>query len=411
MSASRLILCGRQKLQRLQQGPTGAYIDQVAARYIEQGYQRDYSVASLKAVDRFGRWLERDGVTPCDIDEQRIERYLQQCSAPLHPCSRVALHKLLDLLREIGVCQPPTERAKGPIEILENDFKRYLVRERGLAARTVEHYSEAAHAFLTSCSSATDRMLSSLTAADVLRFVQRRAEVRKPVHMQQLCTGLRAFLRYLRFCGKTQGDLALSVPRIARWRLATLPKFLSRAQVRQVLAHCDRKTVVGRRDYAVLMLLARLGLRAEEIRLLTLEDIDWRTGQLTIRGKARAPEPMPLPGDVGKALAAFLTNGRPASSSRAVFVRMMPPHIALASSTSVTSIVQRALRAAGVDAPATGAHVFRYTLGTQMLRNGASLREIGQILRHRDEDTTRIYAKVDLTRLRSLALSWPGGAS
>lgn len=410
MSVSRLILWGRGKRQRLQEGPLGTYMDRLADRYIEEGYGREYSVACLKAVDRFGRRLKRDSLKPCDIDEQRIERYLQLHSAPLHPCSRAALHRFLGLLREIGVCPPAAALAKGPIQILEGEFAQYLVKERGLAARTIEHYGEAAHAFLTACPDVEER-IGELTAADVLGFIQRRAETRKPVHMQQLCTGLRAFLRYLQFRGITRTDLARSVPRIARWRLATLPKFLSRAQVRQVLAHCDCRTTIGRRDYAVLLLLARLGLRAEEIRLLTLDDIDWRGGRLTIRGKARGPEPMPLPEDVGKALAAYLTDGRPASSSRTVFVRMMPPHIPLASSASVTSLVERAMDAAGVEAPSKGAHIFRYTLATQMLRDGASLREIGQVLRHRDEDTTRIYAKVDLVRLRSLAMPWPGGAS
>jgi len=409
MSVSRLILCGRSKRQRLQQGPLGTYMDRFADRYIEQGYGREYSVASLKAVDQFGRRLKGNDLMPCDIDEQRIERYLRNQSVPLHPCSRVALHKFLGLLREIGVCPPAAAVAKGAIQILEDEFTQYLAKDRGLAARTIEHYGEAAHAFLMALPDA-ERRLGTLTAADVLGFIQRRAETRKPVHMQQLCTGLRAFLRYLQFRGKTRTDLARSVPRIARWRLATLPKFLSRAQVRQVLAHCDRSTAIGRRDHAVLMLLARLGLRAEEVRLLTLDDIDWRGGQLTIRGKARPPEPMPLPQGVGKALAAYLTDGRPASSSRTVFVRMMPPHIPLAGSTSVTSLVERAMDAAHVTVPSKGAHIFRYTLATQMLRDGASLREIGQVLRHRHEDTTRIYAKVDLVRLRTLAMPWPGGA-
>lgn len=301
---------------------------------------------------------------------------------------------------------------RGPDQSLEVDFGEYLAKDRGLAARTVEHYTEAARIFLAACSAEERRDRSTWTAADILTFVRRRAQVRRPVYMQRLCTGLRAFLRYLRFRGEIRSDLASSVPRIARWRLATLPKSLSRAQVQQVLTHYKRRhTAAGRRDYAVLMLLVRLGLRAHEIRSLTLDDIDWHNGHLTIRSKGTGPEPMPLPTDVGKALAAYLTDGRPASSSRVVFVRLHPPHTQLAGSGSVTTIAARAFRAAGVDAPCKGAHVFRYTLATQMLRQGASLREIGQVLRHRDEDTTRIYAKVDLTRLRTLAMPWPGGAS
>lgn len=411
MSTSKLY-CYRKTLQRLHQGPLGAYIDRVAARYVEQGYRRDYAAAAVASVDQFGRWLEACGLKPRDVDEQMLDRYIQRNSARLHSSTRIALRHLLDVLREVDACPPPAPVARAPDRILEDDFGAYLAKERGLAARTVEHYTEAARIFLAACSAEERRDRSTWTAADVLTFVRRRAQVRRPVHMQQLCTGLRAFLRYLRFRGDIKRDLASSVPRIARWRLATLPKSLSRAQVQQVLTHYKhRHTAVGRRNYAVLMLLVRLGLRAHEIWSLTLDDIDWRNGHLTIRSKGTGAELMPLPADVGKALAAYLTDGRPASNSRAVFVRLHPPHTQLAGSGSVTTIAARTFRAAGVDAPCKGAHVFRYTLATQMLRDGASLREIGQVLRHRDEDTTRIYAKVDLTRLRTLALPWPGGAS
>jgi site-specific recombinase XerD len=279
-----------------------------------------------------------------------------------------------------------------------------------LAARTIEHYTEAARIFLDARSAEDERGPDAWTAADVLRFVQRRALHRRPVHMQQVCVGLRAFFRYLRFSGIIECDLAACVPRIAHWRLATLPRFLTRAQVQQVLAGCDQRTAIGRRNYAILLLLARLGLRAAEVQMLSLEDVDWRSGQLLIRGKGRGPEPMPLPTDVGEALAAYLTNGRPASTSRHVFLRAVPPHTAFPNSATVTSIAWYAIRDAGIETAPKGAHVFRYTLATQMLRDGASLREIGQVLRHRDEDTTRIYAKLDLTRLRTLALPWPAGA-
>ncbi len=295
--------------------------------------------------------------------------------------------------------------------MLEDDFKQYLMNECGLATATIEHYIDAAHIFLAALFGQDRRDPRKWTAAEVLTFVRQHAQARRPVHMQRLCTGLRSFLRYLRFRGKTQRDLASSVPRIAHWRLATLPKSLSPAQVERVLAHCNRCTAVGRRNHAVLLLLVRLGLRASDVRSLTLENIGWRNGQLTIHGKGRGPEQMPLPTDVGKALAAYLANGRPPSTSRAVFVRLISPHTPFPNGGAVTSIAADAMRAAGVDAPSKGAHVFRHTLATRMLGDGASLREIGQVLRHRDEDTTRIYAKVDLTRLRSLALSWPGGAS
>jgi site-specific recombinase XerD len=411
MSAFKLMRRGSHTtLRRLYSGPLATYIDRIAVWYIDHGYQRSYAYAALRSVDRFGRWVDRRGLQPGDIDEQLIRQYLLKIPRRAHPEAGVALGRLLAVLRDDGTSVPLTVRRE-PAQILEDGFRQHLVDERGLAARTIGHYTEAAHIFLAALFG-QDRMdPGEWTAADVLTFVRQHAKGRRPGHMQSVCSGLRAFLRYLRLRGQTQRDLAGSIPRIARWRLATLPKFLSSKDVTTVLAHCDRFTALGRRNHAVLMLLSRLGLRANEVRSLTLDDIDWRSGQLTIRGKSRPPEPIPLPVDVGHSLSAYLTNGRPPSTSRAVFVGMKPPHLPFASSGAITTIAADAMHAAGIDAPIKGAHVFRHTLATQMLRRGSSLREIGQVLRHRDEDTTRIYAKVDLKRLRALALPWPGGAS
>lgn len=411
MSACKFYRYGRETLWQMHQGPLGGTIDRLAAWYDEQGYSHDYAVACIKSAARFGRWLEEGAVKLRDVDEQLIEHYVVQCPESLHFGTHVALRRLLAVLREAGACPPVVSEPPRPAQLLEQDFRRYLAKQRGLAARTIEHYTEAARIFLAALDRSGQRDASEWTAADVLTFVRQHAQARRPVYMQRLCIGLRAFLRYLRFCGKIQRDLASAVPRIARWRLATLPKALTPAQVERVLAQCDRYSVVGRRNYAVLMLLARLGLRADEVRRLTLDDIDWRAGVLTIRGKGRAPEPMPLPSAVGQALATYLAHGRPPSTSRAVFVRMVAPHAPFAKSKAITTIASNAIKAAGIQAPCKGAHVFRHTLATRMLGNGASLREIGHVLRHRDEDTTRIYAKVDLTRLRALAMPWPGGAS
>jgi site-specific recombinase XerD len=410
MNAFRLIRRGRRTLRRLYTGPLAAYIDRIAAWYDEQGYERTYAVAALRAVDVFGRWLLRADRKVSEIDEDLIDHYILERLNRLHPCTRVALGRLLVALREGGVATTPVI-IRGRTEIIEEDFQQYLIKECGLAERTIEHYSQAAHMFLAALFRQGRRDPSKWTAADVLTFIRQHARVRRPAHLQSLCTGLRSFFRYLRFRGKTSRDLASSVPRIARWRLATLPKALSPEQLGRVLAHCDRYSILGRRNYAILLLLARLGLRAHEVRSLTLDDIDWRSGHIMIRSKNRELEQLPLPVDVGKALAAYLAHGRPPSTSRAVFVRATPPHVEFRNSGAITTIAAKTIRAAAADAPARGAHVFRHTLATQMLRQGASLRQIGQLLRHRDEDTTRIYAKVDLTRLRTLTSPWPGGAS
>jgi site-specific recombinase XerD len=372
--------------------------------------QRARRPAGIRVVlGPFGRWLEAQGLGAGDITEAVIDTYAEQTTAPGQGSIRRALRELLAVLRESGLCRPLALEAGSTHQQLLNEYRRYLLTERGLAERTIEHYIEAAQAFLVSRAADGARVVEEWTAADVLTFVQRRSIYRPSVHMQQVCTGLRAFLRYLCFRGHIDCDLSKCVPRIAHWRLATLPKSLSAEQIDRMLLGCRRDTGGGRRDYAVLLLLSRLGLRAEELRRLTLDDIHWQRGELTVRGKGRGPEPMPLPQDVGEALAAYLTHGRPASSSRSVFVRLTPPHDAYGNSEAFGHIVRHAMRRAAVDAPSKGTHIFRHTLATEMLRRGASLREIGHLLRHRDEDTTRLYAKVDLVRLRTLALPWPGG--
>jgi site-specific recombinase XerD len=372
--------------------------------------QRPRRPAGIQVVlGPFGRWLEAQGLGARDITEAVIDTFVDQTTAPGHGGTRAALRELLAVLRESGLCRPLALEAGSTHQQLLNQYRRYLLTERGLAERTIEHYTEAAQAFLVSRAADGARVVKEWSAADVLTFVQRRSIYRPAVHMQQLCTGLRVFLRYLCFRGHIDCDLSKCVPRIAHWRLATLPKSLSAEQIDRMLLGCPRDTDGGRRDYAVLLLLSRLGLRAEELRRLTLDDIHWQRGELTVRGKGRGPEPMPLPQDVGEALAAYLTHGRPASGSRSVFVRLTPPHDAYGNSDAFGHLVRHAMRRAAVDAPSKGTHIFRHTLATEMLRGGASLREIGHLLRHRDEDTTRLYAKVDLVRLRTLALPWPGG--
>ena len=410
MNAFRLLRRGRRTLRRLYTGPLAVYIDPIASWYDEHGYDRNYTVAALRSVDVFGRWLTRTHRSIGDIDEELIEHYVAKRVRKLHASAHAALGRLLIALRDGGAVRPRAA-SFGRMEIIEEEFKAYLKQERGLAERTIEHYAEAAHMFLAALLRQGRPDPRQWTAADVLMFIREHARIHRPRYMQALGTGLRAFFRYLRFRGKTELDLASSIPRIARWRLATLPKALSAEQLRRVLAHCDRSSILGRRNYAVLLLLSRLGLRAEEIRCLTLEDVDWRASHLRICGKARVVEQMPLPREVGEALAAYLSHGRPPSTSRAIFIRAVPPHEQFHNSGAITAIAKKAIKEAAPDAPARGAHVFRHTLSTQMLAGGASLRQIGQLLRHRHEDTTRIYAKVDLKRLRSLASPWPGGAS
>ncbi|MEZ5850301.1 MAG: site-specific integrase [Hyphomicrobiaceae bacterium] len=225
-----------------------------------------------------------------------------------------------------------------------------------------------------------------------------------------MCWSLRAFLRYLHHKGLHPASLADCVPSMRRWKLATLPTYLSATQVQKALDGCDRATVMGRRDYAILMMLAKLGLRANEVATLTVDDIDWRGGELRVRAKGRQRVQMPMPPDVGSAVVAYLRDGRPRSSCRRLFVRTLAPHVGFASGCAITMIAKAALDRAGIEVCAhRGAHIFRHSLATELLRSGATLSEIGQLLRHESHDTTRIYAKVDIEALRTLSLPWPGG--
>jgi site-specific recombinase XerD len=230
-----------------------------------------------------------------------------------------------------------------------------------------------------------------------------------PKRSKLLTSALRSFLQYARYCGKVKLDLAAAVPVVPNWTMTTIPRAISAHQVRRLLASIDRSTAVGRRDYAILLVLARLGLRSGEVAFLELDDIDWSVGQLNVHGKTGQRGELPLPTDVGKAIAEYLRNGRPLSASRRLFLRARAPVCGFRGASGVGSIVRHRLQRAGIDAPTHGAHQFRHGLASEMLRQGASLVEIGELLGHRSPETTNIYAKVDLKALRTLALPWPGG--
>jgi integrase/recombinase XerD len=244
-------------------------------------------------------------------------------------------------------------------------------------------------------------------ATDVVRFVRRHAGHLGLGRAKIMTHALRSFLRYARYNGEVTLDLAAAVPTVANWSMSTIPRAIAPEQVRQLLASIDRRTPKGRRDYAILLLLARLGVRACEVVALELDDIDWGTGQLRVRGKGGRSTELPLPQDVGRAIAAYVRRGRPATESRRVFIRTRAPHRGFQNSIAVCTLVADALKRAGIKAPTWGAHQFRHGLASEMLRHDASLAEIGDVLGHRHPDTTNIYAKVDLKALRSLAQPWP----
>jgi len=313
------------------------------------------------------------------------------------------------LLRRKGAIPKEVVPSMSRAEQLTQEFLLYLQKERGLAATTIESRRQIVVRFLHSYLTEERGDLTGLSAEVVVGFVRREAAKVSPKGATQLTTSLRSFLHYARYQGYIQNDLAAVVPAVASWSMQSIPRSLPKKQVERVLISCNRQTAIGRRDYAILLLLARLGLRAGEVASLSLDDIDWQAGSISVHGKSGHRPRLPLPDDVGEALAEYLRDGRPRLDSRVVFLSGNAPLRPIKSSV-VTDVVKRQLERAGIDSPRKGAHQFRHGLATEMLQHGASLSEIGELLGHRHPDTTAIYAKVDLVSLRALAMPWPGGA-
>ncbi|WP_158514395.1 tyrosine-type recombinase/integrase [Sphingopyxis macrogoltabida] len=321
-----------------------------------------------------------------------------------------AIGRFVEVLREAKIVAPALPLPSSPTDQILERFRAYLDHRHGLNARSCAAYVKFTRPFLRDMSITGPGDFAQLTTADVLGYVERRARDASAATAVAMCSRLRSFLRYLQVEGLIANDLAACVPSVKKWRFTALPTYLSAAQLEQVLQHCDQNTASGRRDYAILLLLSRLGLRAQEVATLTLDDIDWRAGQFRIQGKGRQQAIMPLPPDVGAAIAAYLQSGRPVSDRRQLFLKAYPPHSGFPPTSGIRDIAGRALRRAGIsDIAHRGSHIFRHSLATELLRSGAALTQISQVLRHKDHDTTRIYAKVDLASLRTLSQPWPGG--
>jgi site-specific recombinase XerD len=300
---------------------------------------------------------------------------------------------------------------RNDIERIERAYEDFLLNERSLVRASVDQYLPVVRRFLSHRFGDGKVRLKKLGASDVTDFVMQDSSNRGCHSTQLTATVLRSFLGFLLQQSRISTNLAAAVPTVANRRLSGLPRFLEAKQVERVLRSCDRRTRIGKRDYAILLLLARLGLRAGEVAGLTLDDIDWRTGQLLIRGKGSRVDRLPLPQDAGEALAAYLQRGRPDCPSRHIFIKRIAPRVPLAGPSSIDNVVRTALARAQIQSRHQGAHLLRHSLATTMLRNGASISQIGQVLRHQLPQTTEIYAKVDLNALRTLTLPWPGGAA
>ena len=404
---------GRSRLfRRLKIGPHGQLVERYAARLVEDGLARHGTWRCLNLVGGLLSWIASSRSNLADLDEGMVERYLQHRGGKqsIQPGDRAALKRWLSVLRDAGTITPAALQPITPQDQIFEEFGDYLRRERGLAPRSIVSHLPAIRRFLSEVCPAGAGDLGRISQEDVTRYIERHARDWSAESGKAMCWSLRAFLRYLHHKGLNLLALAGCVPSIRRWKLASLPTYLSAAQVQKVLEGCDRATALGRRDYAILVMLAKLGMRAGEVATLTLDDIDWRSGEMLICAKGRQRARMPIPPDVGAAVVAYLRDGRPRSSCRRLFLRTLAPKVGFASGCAITMIAKAALDRAGIRGYAhQGAHIFRHSLATELLRSGATLSEIGQLLRHESHDTTRIYAKVDIEALRTLSLPWPGG--
>lgn len=373
-----------------------------------RGYSRASVGLRLSQLHRLGRWLEREGLLPGELTSAGLSRFLraQRDAGYVTWVSPRSWGLPLEYLREVGAVPLPV-LARGPLEDLLDGYRRYLMAERGASPRTFVRYEPDARLFLAGLRGSSGLLggLWELSAADVNRFLSGECARRSVAGASNLVVALRSLLGYLHVAGLTASPLTAAVPAAADRRDRSLPRGLECEALSRLLAGCDRRRTAGRRDYAIMMLLARLGLRAGEVAGLRLDDVDWHAGEIVVHGKGGRQDRLPLPVDVGQALAGYLSR-RPSSSSRALFLHVRAPAGPL-SGNAIGAVVRSGCIRVGL--PAVGSHRLRHTAATGMLRGGASLSEIAQVLRHSRLETTSIYAKVDRAALRGLARPWPGG--
>lgn len=374
-----------------------------------QGYPPASGAKQLRLAAHLSRWLDDRELDTSDLTIDRVQQFLADRRREGHKSlfSLKAMQPLLGYLRRVGAAPPPTPLLETAVDHFVRSYADYLASERGLLTPTIQQYTTFARCFIQAEFDGNVPDWSVLDASFVTDFVSREIPRLSLGTRRMTVTGLRSLLRYLNVSGHLAHEFLEYVPSVAGWRLSSLPKGLDPKQVEELLASRDTRSRAGVRDRAVLCLLARLGLRAGEVAALELADIDWRAGEIVIRGKPRRESRLPVPLDVGRALVKYLRQ-RPRVESRGVFLRIYAPHRPIGPG-AVSGLAGRALRAIGVGSGS--AHLLRHTAATQMLRSGASLAEIGHVLRHRHIDTTAIYAKVDHAALRTLAQPWPGGVA
>ena len=403
--------------QQIRSGPLGRWVDEFVDVLASRGYTSSVIRRHVRAAAIFGAWLERQQLAATEIDEPLVTRFISGLPRRRHPTRRhgqmsavaggvrlLAMH-----LWTRGVAPPP-----GPVvvrdeaELWLQRFDDHLVHMHGLVVGTRRMYGRYAAALLAECAGTPTPDWSGLTVPAVAAFVQTRASQLCPSARRSPVTATRAFLRFLAMRGVVPAGIEGAVPTIREWRHASLPRALTADDVKRVLAAVDETRPSGRRDRAILLLLSRLGLRAAEAAALTAKDVDWHNGTVRVAGKGGRERQLPLPADVGESLVATLRSRPPTSPTDVIFVTALAPYRQL-SGAGVTGIAIRALRRAGVTVPRPGAHLFRHTLASLMVRRDVPMKTVADLLGHVRLETTAIYAKLDRETLATIALPWPRG--
>jgi len=380
-------------------------------RHLRLAGYADRTLRKKRSVLRaFARWTRREAIPAERVNLSHLDAFLRRPPRRRPARMRFERSVLRPFVSSLASPLAASPRVVTPGEDLARRYAEYLRQERGLAENSLRAYLPYIRAFLRAPRARTGSAgPRAWDAGRVRTFLLAERRTSSGASMPLLAAALRSFLRFCYLRGETARDLSAAVPTIRRWRQAAVPPLLSPAEVERVLGAPDRSTPRGRRDYAILLLLARLGLRAHEVVTLELDDLGWRTGELRVRGKGGAAAQLPLPAEVGAAVARYLQD-RGASTSRRVFLRLVAPRVGLTGPAAIGHLVRRAFARGGGRPPGRGAaHLFRHSLATRMLRHGASLAAIGEVLRHQSPNTTALYAKVAFATLREVARPWPAG--
>jgi integrase/recombinase XerD len=400
-------------IERLRANFLGSSLDDLSVHLAERGYSTTVIQQYACAGGHFAHWLESRRIPLANIQKGTIELFVQRhlpncrCAVPQGGAAHqihAALGHLLTVLREHHRISPEHVAEKGPIDAVIDVFSTHLLQARGITIGTGREYSRVVRKLLQAKYGINGVNLRLLTAIDLMDFVANQPQRCK----QNITCAVRSFVRFLQLQGYCNAQLVSAVPSVPFRKLSQLPKYLTARQLDHLLQTFNRKTAIGRRNYAMVLCLAYLGLRAGEVAQLSIDDIDWRAGTVCVpRGKARRASILPLPAKVGQALVSYLRAGRPKTFERRVFVRHLTPKGAAIDGAVVRNAIRRAFERSGLNVPSWGTHVLRHTAGTLMVQRGASLKEIADVLRHRNINTTAIYAKVDLPTLASVSLPWP----